>query len=122
MPVATNDSLMGLGMPAQLSALLGANPKAVTAAGTAQGTATAILSKNVELTTASSQTGGILPSNAGVMVPYFVTVQTSDTGVVYVPSGHYLNSVQNAGLSVAQYKSAIFWQYKPSYWCSILSA
>jgi hypothetical protein len=122
MPIATSDALMGLGMPAQLSALMGGNPNALTTTGTAQGTAATIKSKNTELVTAGSQTGGILPSTAGVMEPYFINVQSATSGVVYVPSGHSLNGSANAGVTIAQGKAAIIWQYKKSNWCYLILA
>jgi hypothetical protein len=45
-----------------------------------------------------------------------VNNQQSTTALVFVPSGHTLNSVANASVSVAQYASAIIWQYKPKNW------
>lgn len=122
MPVADSDNLIGLGLPPQLSAAIGAKANALTTTGTSQTTAATLKSRNSELVTAGSQTGAIPPSKTPVMEPYFITVQSATTGVVYVPVGHYLNSVQNASVSVAQYKSVIFWQYKKNYWTYILTA
>lgn len=122
MPVATSDALTGLGMVPQLAALMGGNPHALTTAGTSQTTAVTLKSKNTEIVTAASQTGAIPPSNAPVMEPYFITNQASTTGVIYVPVGHYLNSVQNASLNLVQYKTCIFYQYKPKYWTYNLTA
>lgn len=122
MPVADSDNLIGLGMPAQLANVCGAKANALTTTGTSQTTAATMKSRNTELVTAGSQTGAIPPSNAQVMEPYFITNQQSTTGVVYVPVGHYLNSVQNASVNVAQYKSLILWQYKKGYWTYNLTA
>lgn len=122
MPLATSDAFMGLGMPAQVSNLLGANPHALTTTGTAQGTAAVLKSRNTELVTAASQTGAIPPSDAGVMQPYFLTSQAATSGVVYVPVGHSLNGSANGSFTLAQAKSAIFWQYKKSNWTYVILA
>ncbi len=118
----TGDDLIGLGMPNMLAATLGNGPSVLTTTGTAQTTAATIKSHNVELTTAGSQTGAILPSTAKIGTLYYISNPTSTSGVVYVPVGHYLNGSQNAGLTVAQNKGAILWQYKASYWTSIINA
>lgn len=118
----TETDLVGLGVAPQLAQSLGNQPNVVTCAGTAQGTATTILTKNSELSAASSQTGAIIPSTAHIGSPYFVFTSSSTSAVVYVPSGHYLNGTQNAGLTVAQNKGAILWQYKKNYWASVLTA
>ncbi len=122
MPVATEDSLTGLGVPAQLAAVLGAQPKVVAGAGTTQGTATTLVSRGAEVTAAASQTGVIPPSDAPIMTPYALTNSSSTTAVVYVPSGHYLNSSQNASVNLAQNKGLYLWQYKSKYWTYILTA
>lgn len=117
MPVATSDALTGLGMPPQLAALIGGNPSALTTAGTTSGTAVTIKSKNTELVTAGSQTGAIFPSTVGVAEPYFITNAAATTGVVYVPTGHTFNlSGAPTSVNIAQFKSAIIWQYKPKLW------
>lgn len=120
--MASANELMGLGTPPQLAALTGANPQTVTCAGTAQGTATAILSKCAELSAASSQTGAILPSDGPLYQPFFVFTSSSTSAVVYAPSGHTLNGSSNGSLTVAQNKAATFWQYKKGFWASILTA
>lgn len=122
MPEATADALMGLGMPAQLSTLIGANPHALTTTGTAQTTAAVLKSRNSELVTAGSQTGAIPPSTAGVMEPYFLMTSAATTGVVYVPVGHTLLGTLNGSFNLAQNKAAIFWQYKKSNWAYIVLA
>lgn len=115
-------ALMGHGMPPQLADLLGGEPNVLTCTGTAQGTAATVKSKNTELSAASSQTGAILPSASNVNSEFFFFCSSSTSAVVYVPSGHYLNGSQNAGLTIAQNKGAIIWQYKKGYWASILTA
>lgn len=117
----TADALMGLGMPAQLSEVLGGNPAIVNGVGTAQATAGKILTKNSELNTSSGQTAVRLP-NTGVMEPYFVVNPDAESGLVFPPVGHYLNGALNTSQTVAQDKNAIYWQYKVGYWASVILA
>lgn len=114
--------LMGVGVPAQQARVIGSDYTALTCAGTTQGTAAAVLSKMVELTAAANQTGAVLPDNADVQEEFNFFNSSATSAVVYVPAGHYLNGTQNAGLTVAQDKTAKIWQYKPKYWCSVLTA
>lgn len=122
MPVATDDALTGLGVPAQLAQLLGAQPAVLTCAGTTQGTAAVLKSRGSELSAAASQTGAIPPSTAEVMVPYALTNSSSTTAVLYVPVGHNLNGSLNGSVNVAQNKAIYFWQYKSKNWTYILTA
>lgn len=122
MPVATCDDLMGLGVPAQLSDLMGANPNALTCVGTAQATAAVIKSRNTELVTAGGQTAAVLPSTAKISQPFFVTTQSATTGLVFVPSGHSVNGSSNGSISIPQAKAAIIWQYKRNNWCFVVLA
>lgn len=120
MPEATSDAFMGLGMPAQISAILGANPHNLTCAGTSQTTAAILKSRNTELTAAASQTGAVPPTTAGVMEPYFIVNSSSTAAVVYVPVGHTLNGTLNSsilsGTGLIQWRSVILYQYKPKFW------
>jgi len=123
MPLATDDALTGLGVPAQLAALLGAQPAVLACAGTTQGTAAVIKSRGSELTVADgSHAGAIPPSDAPVMVPFALTNSSSTTAVLYVPVGHTLNGTLNSSVNVAQNKSIYFWQYKSKNWTYILTA
>jgi len=114
-------ALMGKGMAAQLAQTVGTDYSALTCTGTTQGGAAQVLSKMVALTAAASQTGALLPSNSELQEEFNFVTLSSTSAVVYVPSGHYLNGTQNAGLTIAQNKAAKIWQYKPSYWCSIIT-
>ena len=116
MPIATADALTGFGMPAQLAALMGGNPSALTCAGTTQSGAAVVKSRNTELVTGSGTTAAVFPSTVGIMEAYFVTTQSATTGLVFVPSGHTLNGTANASVSIAQYATAIIWQYKYKNW------
>lgn len=118
-----SDDLLGAGMPPLLGAMLGNDPQALTTTGTTQATAAAILSHLVTLTTASSQTGAILPSGAKVGTAYYVSNPTATAGIVYAPASTTLNgAASTTGLSLAQNKAAIFIQTAKGVWVSILTA
>ena len=119
----TSQDLMGASVPPLQAGMQGNDPSTVTTTGTSQATAAAILSHAVTLTTASSQTGAILPSTAKIGTPYYVSCPTATTGVVYAPVGHTLNgSASTSGLSIAQNKTAIFIQISYKVWVSLLTA
>lgn len=122
MPICTQDDATGYGFSPHQATLIAANPTVLTTKGTSQTTAATLISRNTELSTAASQTGAIPPSTSLVMAPYFLNNQQATTAIFYVPVGHYLNSVQNASVNIAQYKGILVWQYKPKYWCYVLSA
>lgn len=123
MPIATADALTGLGTPAQLAAVMGANPSALTCVGTTQSGAPIVRSRNTEFVTAGGATAAVLPVGAGIMEPYFVTNQaTNNTALLFVPSGHTLNATANGSVAIAQAKSAIVWQYKFKNWCYVVLA
>lgn len=122
MPMATADTLTGLGMPPQLANALGANPHTLTCTGTTQATAAVLRSRNTEVSPAASQTGAIPPSTAPVMEPYFINNQQSTTAVIYVPVGHSLNGSLNGSVNLAQTKSIILYQYKRNNWTYNLTA
>lgn len=127
MPMATADALTGLGMPAQLANMIGANPNNQTGTGTTQTGATVIRSRNTELTAASSSTAFVFPTNVAVMEPYFLinSSGTATSALVYVPSGHTIisNGVgANGACTIAQNKSAVIWQFKPKNWAYLILA
>jgi hypothetical protein len=113
MPTSTD--LMGFGAGPLLASLLGNDPQALTATGTTQATAASIRTTNVEVTTASSNTGVILPANAPVGTPFFVhCVSTSNLAVVYCPVGHALQAGTKATFSAAG--TLIFMQSSVKKW------
>ena len=118
------EDLMGVGLSGELSTVLGNSPATVAGAGTTQGTATTILTKNSELVPTTNQTGGILQSSALVGASYWVfnAAATAVTGKVYAPSTHYMNGSLNGSVSIAQNQGCLVWQYKKGYWASILTA
>ena len=121
--MATADALTGLGMPPLLAKHVGMNPSNLTTTGTTQGTAAKVLTKSVKLTTASSLTGAVIPTDAGIAEPYFFFNTTSDSAVIYAPVGHTLNgAASTTGLTLAQNKACIFFQYAKGAWASILTA
>lgn len=118
----TSDALMGHGMPPHQALDLGGNPKSLTATGTTQGGAAKVLTKNTEILTSSSQTGVVIPAGAQVMNPYYFFNKNSDSAVIYAPVGDTLNgAASTTGLTLAQNKAAILYQYKKGAWASILT-
>lgn len=119
MPTSTD--LMGGGFSFLPAGMLGNDPVTLAAAGSSQATAALITSHLTEMT-ATGADGVILPSNAKIGTPYWITNSSASTGVVYAPVGQYLNTTQNGSLSMSTHTNAVFIQYKLNYWVSILSA
>ena len=115
--MASPTELMGAGVPAQVADLLGGEPSVLTCAGTAQADGATVKSKNTELSAASSQTGALLQASP-IDAPYHFFCSSSTSAVVYPPVDDYMNGVQNDSVTIAQYGSAIIWQYKKGYWAS----
>lgn len=118
----TQDALMGLGMPPQLSEILGGNPAVLTGAGTTQADAAKVLSKNIELAGASNS-GAVIPATAQVMDVYYFYNGGANSVIVYAPVAHTLNSAASTtGLTIATHKAAFLYQYKKGAWASVLTA
>jgi len=84
---------------------------AITTAGTAASTAVLLTGGINILTTASSQTGGILPTKAvGTIV---VRNSTATTGIIYPPTLGSINggTVTTGGFNLAQNKLAVFYPH-----------
>src|SRR5258708_7125933 len=122
MPVATEDALTGVGVPAQLAVILGAQPAVVVAKGTSQTTAAVLTSRGAEITAASSQTGVIPDAASPIMTPFALTNSSATTAIVYVPVGHSLNGSSNGRVYLSQNKSIYFLQYKSKKLTYILTA
>lgn len=106
--MSSTPELLSLGLPWQLAAQLGADAQtAVSAAGTTQATATAATGQFIEVGTAASNAGVMLPDGASVYVVYNGGANTMK---VYPPVGSYMNGSQNAAFSVTNAKSAIFFR------------
>jgi len=123
MPIATSDSLLGLGTPPQLAALMGANPLIQNgAANNSQTGATTIRSRNLEVNPGASTNSFIFPATIGVMEPYFIVNFSGQTANIFPAVGQTMNNTLNGGFALATAKAAIVWQYKKGFWASILTA
>jgi len=118
---ASTTALMGLGLQGELADIMGADYALVVGVGTTQAGAKAIIGDNAELSAASSQTDFVLPITQAIMEAVFAVNPSGTTARVWCPVGHTLNNVANANLSIATNKAAIFWQYKPKFWASLLT-
>lgn len=114
-------ALMGLGLQGELADIMGADYALVTGVGTAQVGAKAIIGDNAELSASGGQTDFVLPITQAIMEAVFAVNPSGTTARVWVPVGHTLNNVINTNLSIATNKAAIFWQYKPKFWASLLT-
>lgn len=112
--------LTGLGMSPMQAIELGNQPTSLTAAGSTQATAAAILSRLVNMT-ATGADGIILPSNALIGSPYWVFNSSGSTGKVYCAVGDTMNTVSNSSLSVTTLKLAVFIKHSKGNWSSIQS-
>lgn len=122
--MSTVADLMGLGMPGALASRLGFTPTTLTTTGTSATTAAAITTKLTILTTASSQTGAILPATASLGGIFIVTNPTATTGIVYPDSGGTINggTATTGGQNIAQNKTIIFVKVAALTWVSVLTA
>jgi hypothetical protein len=103
-------------------AALKANGSGLSAAGTTQGTATAITKQTNQFTTVAASSGAILPSpEQGEFI--FVANAGASAMNVYPASGHSINALaNNAAFSLAVGKNALFWAATSSKWYALLSA
>jgi len=119
MPTCNSDDATGYGFSAQQSSLIAAPVAKIVGAGaTLQSAAANIISRAAELSpTAVTTNSFIIPSDAKVMNPYYLTNQQgTNSAYVFVPSGHTLNGVANGSVVIATGASAIIWMYKPKNW------
>jgi hypothetical protein len=121
MPLASATALEGLGFPAQLAALLGAEYIKQNGNGTTQAAGTITKSKSVELNPSGGNTAFTINQDVGISQPVFFFNSSATTAVVFVPLGDTLNGSLNGSLSIAQNKGAWFWQYKNLFWASVLT-
>lgn len=121
---ANTTVLMGLGLPGEVADLIGADYSLTVGSGTAQVGAKVILGDNAELNVSAGQTAVLLPANQQVAEAIFAvnTSGTATTALIFVPPGHKLNGTTNASFSLAQFKSAVLWQYKFQNWTALLTA
>lgn len=120
--MSTVQDLMGLGMPPLLASRLGANVGALTCTGTSATTAATLSARITNLTAASSQTGAILPTGASLGTYMVVSNTSSTTAIVYPPTSAAFNLSSGTSISVAQYKTVIFYKYSETLWFTVLTA
>jgi len=101
---------------------LKANASGLSAAGTTQGTATAITNQTNEFTTVAASSGAILPSpEQGEFI--FVANAGANAMNVYPATGHTINALAaNTAFSLAAGKNAMFWAATASKWYVNLTA
>jgi hypothetical protein len=101
---------------------LKANGSGLSAAGSTQGTATAITKQTNEFTTVGAGQGAILPSpEQGEFI--FVANAGANALSVYPASGHSINALAaNASFSLAAGKNAMFWAATATKWYVNLTA
>jgi hypothetical protein len=100
------------------------SPDAITCAGTAQATATALTGSHNVLTTAAGETACVLPAKYPVGSPIVVRNNTATAALVFPPVGGAINGGSaNASFSVAQNKPTIFLAAPNGLdWVAVLSA
>lgn len=98
------------------------NGSGLSAAGTTQGTATAITNQTNDFTTVAASSGAILPSpEQGEFI--FVANSGANTMALYPASGHSINALAaNAAFSVPAGKNVIVWAATATKWIVNLSA
>lgn len=118
--MALQVDLMGVGTPKEQAARLGYNPVTLTATGTSAGTAASITSKMTQISSASSQTGAILPQVQGDF--FFLNCKTGSgaSAVVYPPTGATLNNASS--VTLAADKSMIAWSFSSTLWFYVILA
>lgn len=118
---ASTTALMGLGVQGELADIIGADYFLAVGVGTTQAGARSLIGDNAELSASGGQTDVVLPVSQQIMEAIFAVNPSATTARVWVPVGHTLNGTINTNLSIVTNKSAIFWQYKPKFWFSLLS-
>lgn len=98
------------------------NGSGLSAAGTTQGTATAITNQTNDFTTVAASSGAILPSpEQGEFI--FVANSGANAMALYPASGHSINALAaNTAFSVPAGKSVIVWAATATKWIVHLSA
>lgn len=118
--MALQTDLMGLGMPGPLATRLGYNPTTLTAAGTSSGTAAKINSKMTNVSSATSQTGAILPSVPGDFWLISCAHASTASAVIYPTSGATINNASS--VTLAADKSMLVWQFSSTLYFYIILA
>lgn len=96
---------------------------AVTAAGTTQGTATAVSASRVRVTTASALQGVQAYNGSTNDAQYFINDNTGTTIVIYPPSGNTINNLPvNTGVQLANNSSMFLVKITPTRHWAFMSA
>lgn len=122
--MATQQDLMGSGLPAALATLLGNVPSSVTGIGTTQATG-ATLRSMTSCVTAGGATAYTISPNASLSRLFFVFNGSSTTALIYPPVGASAaigGGATDAAFSLAQGKSAIIWKFSSTVFPAILTA
>ncbi len=108
--MASKGEHMASGMSAVLAKTLGMEvTTGVVAAGTTQLNATALTTEFIEIATASASTGVRLPPSGDAS--FFVVYNGGANAVlVYPPVGSIMNGASNAGFSVTNAKTGMFFR------------
>lgn len=119
--MARVSTLITTGLSRRAAQKLGYVIEGVTGAGTTQGAAAAIGEFTlVNLTTASSQTGAILPGNVEPGYDVTIYVESATTGVVYPETGGTIQGgATNAGFSIEQNRTVAFVRVAALTWKAI---
>lgn len=121
--MAQSKDLMGLGLPAELAALLGNTPATLAGVGTTQAGAQVLNSSMAQLTTSSGQTAFIFRSTSSITRLFFMFNTTATTALIFPPVGGTIQGQsQDASFSIAQNKGAMFWHFSPLVFVPLLSA
>lgn len=122
--MASVQTLMGSGMPAQLASQLGASPTTKTGVGTAQATGTLLaVEEMANLVTAGGATAFLLPSDAALGDTVRVFNTTATAALIFPPVGSNINNGStDASVSLAANKVANFTRQSALVWSSGLTA
>jgi hypothetical protein len=113
--------LMASGMPFSWAALLGSGIRAITATGTAVGTAAPIdgVTGVVLVNGQASQTGVQLSADTSLATPVFVFGTGAVAPIIYVPSGHTINNGATSLTLSNPFAAAIIMKVTATAWRSI---
>lgn len=123
--MALANDLMGVGFPAGQAVRVGLQVAEVTAAGTAQGTATALKPTQtaIVLTTAASETGVRLTTDYPLWTPIYIVNNTATTANVFPPSGAKINNgSDDAAVTITVNLARVFVRRSATRWMSWVTA
>lgn len=111
-----------MSLPLHVSNIKGTVNVSQTAAGSTQGTATAMLADHVLVASVTAGTGIILPAATPLEIFTVANGDSGDALLVYPPTGGKINNAAaNAALSLAAGRGAIFIALDATNWTAIYS-